>query len=414
MNSKNNKKGYSFLLVDDDPTLIELVSSLLDLSGHSVAALESSEGALDVVKETQPDCVLVDLMMPGVNGMHLLKSIRDDEELEKVRVIVISAKSFEFDQRQAMKLGADMFIAKPIDPDTFAATIEEIMEDLIQLTFWGVRGTLPVSGERSLRYGGNTSCVTMEFPRGQYFIFDAGSGIKELSNALLAEQRQKMEAKIFVSHPHWDHINALPFFVPLYIPGNEFEILGASHAHISMREMISAQMDDIYFPITIKEFGSRVYFRDLQEGEYEVEGIKVKTLGLSHPGNCLGYRLEYRGRSICYVTDNELFLPDTPNYDAHYMGKLTKFVQDADVLITDCTYTDEEYTSKIGWGHSSIGQVVDLAHNSQVKTLYLFHHDPDQDDDAIDAKFETAKQLLADMKSATVCVAPAETDSIKI
>jgi len=353
-------------------------------------------------------------MMPGVNGLHLLKSIKDDEDLADVRVIVISAKSFEFDKRQAMKLGADMFIVKPIDAETFVSSIEEILADKIQLSFWGVRGTLPVTGERSLRYGGNTSCVTVEFPRGQYFIFDAGSGIKELSNALLAEQRQKLEAKIFISHPHWDHINALPFFVPLYIPGNEFEILGASHAHISMREMISAQMDDIYFPITIKEFSSRVYFRDLQEGEYEIDGIKVTTLALSHPGNCLGYRMDYGNRSICYVTDNEMFLPETPQHDSHYKEKLTKFVQDADILITDCTYTDEEYTGKVGWGHSCISQVVELAHAAEVKSLYLFHHDPDQDDDAIDAKFATAEQLLSEMKSNTICVAPAETDSVKI
>jgi len=275
------------------------------------------------------------------------------------------------------------------------------------------RGTLPVAGPRALRYGGNTSCVSLDFPQGQKFIFDAGTGIKELSNALMAPPH-KMSAKLFISHPHWDHINALPFFAPLYIPGNEFEILGAAHAHITMRELISAQMDDVYFPITMKEFGSSTHFRDLNEDIYEIDGIQVRTMLLSHPGSCLGYRIEYGDRIICYVTDNELFLPDAPQHDAHYLRRLTEFVSDADALITDSTYTDAEYVSKVGWGHSCISQVVNLAHEANVRNLYLFHHDPDQDDEAIDIKHATAIKMFSDLESETDCLAPMETDIVKV
>ena len=117
---------------------------------------------------------------------------------------------------------------------------------------------------------------------------------------------------------------------------------------------------------------------------------------------------------MCYVTDNELFLPDGPHYDAHYVSQLTAFLDKADVLITDCTYTDEEYEGKVGWGHSCISQVAELAHNAEVETLYLFHHDPDQDDDAIDAKLEMAARALESMSSKTKCIAPAETDVVKL
>ena len=274
------------------------------------------------------------------------------------------------------------------------------------MRFWGVRGTLPVSGPSSLRFGGETSCVTLEFAKGQFFIFDAGSGIKSLSNYLMAERRGRLEAKIFISHPHWDHINALPFFVPLYVQGNEFEILGASHGDITVRELISAQMDGIYFPITIKEFGAHVYFRNLKEESITIDNITVKTMLLNHPGYCLGYRVEYKGRSICYITDNELYLESSEFYNPYYVKRLTKFISDADVLITDTTYTDEEYESKVGWGHSCISKVINLAHDANVKKLYMFHHDPDQDDDAIDAKFETARTLLAELKSKTEVLAP--------
>ena len=202
--------------------------------------------------------------------------------------------------------------------------------------------------------------------------------------------------------------------MPLYIPGNEFEVLGAAHAHITMRELIAAQMDDVYFPITMKEFGSRIYFRDLNEDTCEIDGISVKTMLLSHPGNCLGYRIDYGGRSFCYVTDNELFLPGDASHNAHYVETLTAFIGGADVLITDTTYTDAEYQSKIGWGHSCISQVVGLAHAAAVKTLYLFHHDPDQNDDAIDAKHAAAAAGLEALKSSTHLASPNETLSVKI
>ena len=200
----------------------------------------------------------------------------------------------------------------------------------------------------------------------------------------------------------------------MYIPGNEFEICGASHGDVTMRELISAQMDDVYFPITIKEFGSRVYFRDLREETVAFDDIVVKTMLLSHPGYCLGYRVEYNGRSICYVTDNELYPPSDPSHNRTYTRNLTRFVEGTDALITDTTYTDEEYQRKIGWGHSSVGQVVELAHQAKVKTLYLFHHDPDQFDDDIDAKFKSAVGLLKEKSSTTQCVAPAEGQRFQI
>ncbi len=408
------RKAYKFFVVDDDPLFIELLTGLLEAEGHEVRSSSSSTDAIPKIMDARPDCVLVDLMMPGTDGMQLVKNIKEDAELAGTKVIVVSAKTFEFDKRQATKFGADAFIDKPIDADGLLGVVVQVMEDKIEVTFWGVRGTLPVAGQRSLRYGGSTNCVTMSFPQGQFFIFDAGTGIKELSNALAAGNKLNSDAKIFISHPHWDHINALPFFVPLYIPGNEFEILGPVHPNMSMRELISAQMDDVFFPITISKFGARVYFRDLGEEEFEIEGITVKTLLLSHPGNCLGYRVEYGGRSVCYITDNELFLPDSPQHNPNYVDRLTAFVSGTDALMTDCTYTDDEYPAKVGWGHSCVGQVVDLAHRAKVETLYLMHHDPDQDDDAIDAKLEFAQERLVSLKSDTRCRAPAETQIIKV
>jgi len=173
-------------------------------------------------------------------------------------------------------------------------------------------------------------------------------------------------------------------------------------------------MDGVYFPIRIKEFAARTYFRDLKEESFEIGNVKVKTMLLSHPGTCLGYRLEYKNRSVCYITDNELFPEGTPGYNPNYWEKLTKFVQGTNILITDSTYTDKEYETKRNWGHSSISQVVKLADAAKVKALHLIHHDPDQDDKDIDAKLETAQKLLADLNSQTVCIAPREQERFTV
>ena len=409
-------KRKDFYFVDDDPDMIGFVTAQLEAAGHKLTSNTDSAEALSEIISEKPDCVLLDMMMPGMDGLEMCKTLRGRKDIDGTKIIMVSGKAYEFDRKRAFDFGADGYITKPLKEKTFIGDVERILEDKVIMSFWGVHGTLPVPGENTVRYGGNTSCMTLDFLRDYFFIFDAGSGIKKLSDWLLANKRAKMEAKIFISHPHWDHINALPFFVPLYMPGNEFEIFGARHGDVTTRELVSAQMENPYFPITLKQFGSRVYFRDLEEEEFTIdENISIKTKLLSHPGKCLGYRVEYKGRAICYVTDNELFLESDEDYhNPFYVKNLIQFIEGADALITDCTYTDEEYTSKVGWGHSCISQVVDLAHRAEVKNLYLFHHDPDHSDDDIDGKLETSQKILANKKSKTKVLAPGEGQSYKI
>ncbi len=403
-----------FCVVEDNAATAKTVELLLADAGHRTTIFASSLEALEKIPQANADAVLLDIMMPQLDGFELCRKLRQFPGLKDVKIIILSAKAYDFDRRRAREMGADNYIVKPIRTETFVAEVMRAVSDEVAVRFWGVRGTLPVPGPGSIKYGGNTSCLTLQFPGGQYFILDAGTGIKRLSDHLMAGRAKRLEGKILISHPHWDHINALPFFIPLYVPGNDFEIVGPSHSDVTMEGLVSAQMDGVYFPITTREFGARIRYRDLPEGAVEIDGISVETMLLAHPGNCLGYRFSYGARSICYITDNELYLPTDEYYSADYVSRLADFVRETDLLITDSTYTDEEYASKVGWGHSCISRVVDLAHRAEVRTLALFHHDPDQDDDAIDAKLASAQDMLADLGSRSECLAPAEDDEISI
>ncbi len=401
-----------FYVVDDEQEIVGAATALLDAAGHDVTGFTSSKEALTRILSDPPEVLLVDIMMPEMDGLELVRQVRSNEGSANIRILVLSAKTYEFDKIRAKEMGADGYLLKPINLETFISEVDALMGDTMTAKFWGVRGTLPVPGQKSLRYGGNTSCVSLNFSGAPMMIFDAGSGIKSLSDHLMSKG-ERITAKIFISHPHWDHINAIPFFVPLYVPGNEFEILGARHGDISMRELMSAQMDGIYFPITIREFGARVFFRDLGEETLEFDGVTVKTILLSHPGNCLGYRVEYAGKSLCYITDNEMFQHGQPGHNPGYIDRLADFCRGTDALITDTTYTEAEYPAKTGWGHSSIGQVANLASRAEPKMLYMFHHDPDQDDNAIDAKYEEMQDSLRMLGSNVNCTAPSEGDVIE-
>ncbi len=404
----------TYFIVDDDRVFIKLLTKYLASESVTIVSSDTSSDALNEIIRRQPDCLILDIMMPGIDGFDLCKQARAEPVLDNTKIVMVSGKAYEIDRKRAFDMGADGYILKPVQPEKIADQIQCIVDDRIEVTFWGVRGTLPVPGEESIRYGGNTSCVSLEFPKGGLFIFDAGTGIKTLSDHLETENRYQVEAKIFISHPHWDHINALPFFTPLYMQGNEFEIMGPAHGDISIRELIAGQMDGVYFPIEIKEFGATVSFKDLKEGAFSIDGIEVQTILLNHPGHCLGYRIDYEDRSICYVTDNELFPETSQFYNNAYIKKLTEFISKTDALITDCTYAEGEYANRIRWGHSSITEVVHLAHKAQVGNLFMFHHDPSQTDTSIDAKGKQAQSLLEELNSTTRCLIPKEKEHFMV
>ncbi|MGF1499710.1 MAG: MBL fold metallo-hydrolase [Elainellaceae cyanobacterium] len=267
------------------------------------------------------------------------------------------------------------------------------MSDLMnqfKIRFWGVRGSIACPGERTVRYGGNTSCVEM-LVGNHRLIFDGGTGLRGLGQALLREM--PLQASMFFTHSHWDHIQGFPFFVPAFVPGNRFDIYGAIAPNGStIEQRLNDQMLHPNFPVPLQNMFAELNFYDLGVGKsVYIDDICIENALLNHPGEAIGYRVTWQNRTAAYVTDTEHF-PDRLDEN------VLQLAQNADVFIYDATYTDEEYhskaTSKVGWGHSTWQEAVKLAKAADVKKLVIFHHDPLHSDDFMDEiKAKTAQRF---------------------
>ena len=247
----------------------------------------------------------------------------------------------------------------------------------IKTTFWGTRGSIPTPGPRTIKYGGNTSCVSVAFDEKKRIIFDAGSGIRELGNHLV-KNYPKIESHIFLTHFHWDHIQGLPFFAPAFCADNRFCIYGCENKKTKLSKVLSDQMESSYFPVPLKKLGAILTFKPLTEGHYIIEDLTVKTLYLNHPGNTLGYLITHRNKTIGYLTDNEFTSADDNNL------KIIRAIHGADLVIFDAQYTPEEYQNKKGWGHSHYEKVLTIGMAAEIKKCVLFHHDPSHTDSDLD------------------------------
>ena len=263
-----------------------------------------------------------------------------------------------------------------------------------QVIFWGVRGSIPVPGPDTLKYGGNTSCVQVQI-RKRLFIFDAGSGIYSLGRELI-KNGEKLSGDIFITHTHWDHIQGFPFFSPAFIKGNHFRLYGQSKTDATFSELMTGQMAYQHFPVSLDQMGAEIDFRELDSRVHlELgDGISLDTIVNNHPNGGLSYRLDCQGRSCCYVTDTEHY----PEIDQ----ELCRFVHNSDLVIYDTHFTDDEYPNYIGWGHSTWQEGIKLVQAADAKRLVLFHHANFRSDNEME---EIEKQAQARMSS---CVAARE------
>lgn len=253
-------------------------------------------------------------------------------------------------------------------------------QDQFAVCFWGVRGSIACPGKSTVRYGGNTSCIEMRVG-GERLIFDGGTGLRVLGESLLSQM--PLEAHLFFTHSHWDHIQGFPFFVPAFVQGNRFHIYGTVAPNGStIEQRLNDQMLHPNFPVPLQIMGADLQFYNLSVREaVRIGEVLVENAPLNHPGEAVGYRVNWRDYAVAYVTDTEHF-PDRLDEN------VLELARNANVLIYDSTYTDEEYyaerSSKIGWGHSTWQEAVKIAKAANVEKLVIFHHDPLHDDTFMD------------------------------
>jgi CheY-like chemotaxis protein/phosphoribosyl 1,2-cyclic phosphodiesterase len=296
----------------------------------------------------------------------------------------------------------------------------------MRIRFWGTRGSLAKPGPTTLRYGGNTSCVEVRTDDGTLIVLDCGTGAHELGLALMASGERPLRGHLMLTHTHWDHIQGFPFFAPLFVAGNEWDIYAPGGLGRHLETTLAGQMEYTYFPVTLAQLGAATRYHDLVEGSFAIGDISVVTQYLNHPALALGYRVAVGGVSLVYSVDHEPHAPSPCGGSssarpapgarpAHGEDRRhVDFLTGADLVIHDAQYTIEEYPQKEGWGHSPAEWTVDYAVAARAKRLALFHHDPLRSDEALDRLLVVCRERAAAAGSELEVFAAAEGQAVEL
>src|SRR6185369_8843331 len=288
----------------------------------------------------------------------------------------------------------------------------------MRVRFWGVRGSLPVPGMKTERYGGNTSCVEVRSASGTRVVIDAGTGIRKLGKELMQADGEPGGVKVhlLISHTHWDHIQGLPFFSPLYQQGNHLSVYARKRDDLHLRAVFASQTDDPYFPIPFSEAKAAIAFRELMDSaEFEINDVRVSCARLNHPYIATAYRLSVDGASVVYVSDtapftdilfDDQFIARAPTIGAQLPKEdrdklaamregVVRLCEGADLVIYDTMFTPDDYRQLPHYGHSRPSDAIEICRQAGARRLALFHHAPERSDAEVDAILADAQALVA-------------------
>ena len=416
------------LVAEDSKTMAAFICRVLESAGYEVVLAHDGEECLDKARSAGADLVILDLMMPKIHGLDVLKQLKADPPAHELGIMVCSAKDFKTEVEQAKELGAFSFLSKPFSHQELLAQIEgffsakspgavpaqgaqlgadQVFNPQIKAAnglfrLWGTRGSIPVSGPSFVRHGGNTSSMEVAYKEDR-ILFDAGSGIRDLGLSLLSTPPCHLH--LFITHTHWDHIQGFPFFAPAFTPGYEITLYAPPNIDKDLESIFRGQLDRAYFPVQMEDMRAHLEFKHLQGDGMEIGDCRVSWEYTLHPSPTVGYKIQIGDKSLAYVPDNEFLKgylgpPAQVERDSQLLAihaRLIDFLTGVDVLIHEAQYTNEEYLKKIGWGHTSLSNACDLIRRTQAKKWIVIHHDPIHDDEFLQRKLNLTQQLLTEL-----------------
>jgi CheY-like chemotaxis protein len=423
---KPHKK--KILIADSDSHFLHLCKRARQSHPYQLFTAKDGGECLNKLSEHEPDLVIVDLMLPLIHGIEILKKIKTDPRTRHVGVIILSGYAMIQNYHVALRDGANYFLEKPFEinhlfeliklffleelkPAPFVGIASSVIKkkDLYlpqintsapHIKFWGTRGSNPVSGPEYVRYGGNTPCL--EVRSGQHLvIIDAGTGIRPLGNHLYGDGPQ--EIHLIFSHTHLDHINGFPFFSPIYQPETKLHIYAPIGYEKTTREIFTEMLAYSYFPVRLDDIQAKISFKDLQEGlPFQIGDIEINTHYAFHPGATLCFKIQCGKKLFGYATDNEFLMgyhgPPKAIGKTHplldpYHAQI-QFFKGCDFLIHEAQYTPLEYQDKVGWGHSSLANAAVLIKHCDVAEWVITHHDPKHSDQDLLKKVQMQHDVL--------------------
>jgi phosphoribosyl 1,2-cyclic phosphodiesterase/DNA-binding NarL/FixJ family response regulator len=419
------------LIADAEIEFLRVLQNSSHAKKFSIEIATTGSECLGKMESFQPDHLIVDLMLPKMHGIELLKAAKNNQALRATGVMLTSYHALVQNYQIALKLGANYFIEKPITETAIFELVDRFFAGTLSYTpfpprkkqphpyeptqtpkshnpsylkLWGTRGSNPVAGAEYVRFGGNTPCL--EIRNGEdLVIIDAGSGIRALGQ-LLPDYPGK-EMHILLSHTHWDHLLGFPFFYPIYQNNRSIHIWSPVGFEKNTKELFSDMLAHAYFPVSLDDIQASIFFHDLRDGQSLSFGsIQISTHYAFHPGPTLCFKIAIKNKVIGYVTDNEFLMgcylpPQQSEKKADLFTpyqSLLSFLSGCDLLIHEAQYRDEEYMDRVGWGHSSLSNASMLLKKAGIKQWIVTHHDPRHTDEYLLQKHQEHISIMEQIK----------------